>query len=341
MKPSNRKKIVLLTDFARGSYKVIGELYHSLLSPLYDVEHLHTPQNQEDRLALAKRFSSGIILHNTLGDGFVPLEGCYNIAIPHHEWSEYPTPWIGLLNKFDEIWTTTNHIRELLQRGGLKAPSFLLPPALDQENFIPKSDWEIYGKPSFLFVGESHFRKGNHLLIDGFLKAFPNPDMACLTIKTAPNCPWDSPREDIIVEKEEWSRDKLLAEYSRHDCFASASLGEGLGLPVAEAIMSELPICTNFWGGHKSLLCENSFVRMEHEEIPQPYSSDPKFYADGQKCSFSSPEEVKKSLLSFLALNPKKRESMSASAKQFFAERYGSPKAGIRIMERIEKIHGM
>jgi glycosyltransferase involved in cell wall biosynthesis len=329
-------KVLILTDLYRGSYRLLGDFYQSCLGEFGDVSQLPTPTSQKERDALD--CAGSLVLHNTLGEGFVPIRGCHNVAMPLHEWSEYPRDWINLLNQFDEIWTTTDHIRKLLERGGLKAPSFLLPPALDQENFIPKSDWKINGSPSFLFVGESHFRKGNHLLIHGYLKAFPSPDMARLTIKTSPDCQWSSPREDITLIKENWDRDRLLAEYPLHDCFVSASLGEGLGLPVAEAIMSELPICTNFWGGHKSLLCENSFVRIEHEEIFQPYSSDPKFYANGQKCSFSSPEEVKKSLLSFLALHPKQRQSMSASAKKSFVDRYGSPHAGVRIIERIEAI---
>ncbi len=338
MKPLSQKKVLLLTDFPRGSYKVIGELYHKMLSTLHDVEHLPTPQNHEDRAALAKRFSSGIVLHNTLGDGFVPLEGCYNIAIPHHEWSEYPERWIRLLNEFDEIWSTTEHVRHILERGDLKKPTFLLPPALDQEQFVRKQDWKTKETPSFLFIGEPHFRKGNHLLIHGYMQAFPTPEKARLTIKTSQDCQWDSPREDILVVKESWERERLLAEYSRHDCFVSASLGEGLGLPVAEAIMSGLPLCANFWGGHTSLLQKNNFVRIEHEEILQPYSSDPKFYAEGQKCAFSSPDEIKKALLQFLVLTPEQKERMSVSAREYFSKGYGSPQAKEKILNRISEI---
>tara|TARA_Y100000589_G_scaffold165114_2_gene156988 strand:- start:1653 stop:2675 length:1023 start_codon:yes stop_codon:yes gene_type:complete len=331
-------KVVLLSDQFRGSYHILGNLYERCLSGEREVTHLPSPQSKEEREALDCR--GAIVLHNTLGEGFVPIPGCHNVAMPLHEWSEYPHEWIGYLNKFDEIWTSTAHIREVLVRGGLKAPSFLLPPSLDQEDFVPKDDWKIEGKPSFLFIGEPHFRKGNHLLIHGYLKAFPNPDQARLTIKTSPGCPWGSPREDVTVIKEVWERERLLSEYRRHDCFVSASLGEGLGLPVAEAIMSGLPVCTNFWGGHESLLGEGCFVRMAHEEILQPFSSDPKFFAAGQKCAFSSPEQIKEALLGFLALRPGERQSMTASARKFLCERYGSPQAGQRILDRIKAIEG-
>ena len=330
--------MLILTDFHRGSYHIIGNLLYQVLSNLCNVEHIPTPQGNEQRKTLLNKFNPEIALHNTLGNEFVPLKNCYNIALPFHEWSEYPREWIKLLNQFDEVWTTTDHIKEVLKRSGLNVPVIKLPPALDDENFIPKNNWEIKEKPSFLFVGESHFRKGNHLLIDGYIKAFPSPDMACLTIKTSPNCPWDSPREDIIVIKEDWNRKKLLAEYSRHDCFVSASLGEGLGLPVAEAIMSKLPICTNFWGGHKSLLTTGGFIEIPHTEIIQPFTSDPAFYAENQKCAYSSPVRVKNALEQFLKTSPAERKKITHIAKNNFLMTYGRENALKNIESRLKGI---
>lgn len=329
-------KIVILSDLHRGSYNIFGNFYERCIKEFREVIHLPTPKSQKEKDALG--CTGSLVLHNTLGEGFVPIKGCHNVAMPLHEWSEYPHEWIGYLNEFDEIWASTDHIREVLVRGGLKATTFLLPPSLDHENFVPKNDWKIEGKPSFLFIGEPHFRKGNHLLIHGYMQAFPTPEKARLTIKTSQDCQWDSPREDILVVKESWERERLLAEYSRHDCFVSASLGEGLGLPVAEAIMSGLPVCANFWGGHTSLLQKNNFVRIEHEEILQPYSSDPKFYAEGQKCAFSSPDEVKKALLQFLALTPEQKERVTVSAREYLSKRYGSPQAKEKILNRISEI---
>ena len=331
------KKVLILTDLYRGSYRLLGDFYHSCLREFSDVSQAPTPTSQKERNALNCRGS--VVIHNTLGDGFVPIRGCYNVAMPLHEWSEYPRRWIGKLNLFDEIWTSTNHIRELLQRGGLKVPSFLLPPALDYENFIPKNNWKIKEKPSFLFVGEPHFRKGHHLLIQGFMKEFPEAGSALLTIKTSTSCDWDSPRDDIILIKEKWSREKLLKEYTKHDCFISASLAEGLGLPIAEAIMAELPICTNFWGGHKSLLTRNGFIEIPHEEIIQPFTSDPAFYAENQKCAYSSPENIKNTIKKFLKTSQTERKEMTQIAKKKFLKTYGRANALKNIESRLVEIN--
>jgi len=332
-------KISILTDFHRGSYAIIGQLFERSLSGLCSVNHRATPRNKIEREVAYQELKKSIIVHNTLGDGFVPLQNCYNIALPAHEWSQFPQKWIERLNQFDEVWTTTDHVKNLLHECGLKVPCLKLPPALDIENISSKNDWEIKNKPRFLAVGEPHFRKGHHLLMSGFEKAFPEVGQAQLTIKTYPSCNWVSPRKDIKVIKEDWPREKLLAEYAKHDCFVSTSLAEGLGLPIAEAIMAELPICTNFWGGHKSLLTPGGFFEIAHEEIIQPFTSDPAFYAEDQKCAYSSPKEVCLALQKFLKSTLNDRKNKVKVAKKHFLQHYGSSTTHANLHQRIEEIN--
>ena len=330
---------LILTDFHRGSYEIIGKLFQDTLKNIGEVEHVPTPTNLKERAIHSKRALGGVVFHNTLGESFITLDGYYNIALPAHEWSEYPMNWIKLLNQFDEVWTTTDHVLEVLKRGGLNVPIFKLPPALDTESIPTKQNWNLSEKPKFFFVGEPHFRKGHHLLMQGFMKAFPETGSALLTIKTSPSCEWKSPRDDIILIKEEWSREKLLAEYENHDCFVSTSLAEGLGLPIAEAIMAELPVCTNFWGGHKSLLTGGGFIEIPHEEIIQPFTSDPAFYAENQKCAYSSPVRVKNALEQFLKTTPAERKEIARIAKNNFLKTYGRENALKNIESRLVKIN--
>ena len=329
---------IILTDFHRGSYKIIGELFSQSLCKFGNVTHHPTFSTNKLPKEISCNDTSSITLHNTLGDNFIPIDNCYNIAMPLHEWSEYPREWIKLLNQFDEVWTTTDHILQVLVRGGLTAPVFKLPPALDSEDIPEKKNWNISEKPKFYFIGEPHFRKGHHLLMKGFMKAFPEAGSALLTIKTSPSCDWDSPRDDIILIKEKWSREELLSEYANHDCFISASLAEGLGLPIAEAIMSGLPVCTNFWGGHKSLLTSGGFHEIPHKEIIQPFTSNPAFYAEDQKCAYSSSSNISKSIEKFIKTKESDREEMVKLAKKYFLQNYGSKVTLRNIKKRLEEI---
>jgi glycosyltransferase involved in cell wall biosynthesis len=329
-------KISILNDYHRGSYHILGELYNSILSTQHEVTMMATPSSESDRAKL--RGLSDIYIHNTLGDAFIPISDSYNIALPAHEWSEFPSPWIDLLTKYDEVWTTTNHVKSLLLRGSLTVPIFKLPPDLITESIPIKTNWNNHSPIRFYFVGEPHFRKGHHLLMQGFMKAFPTVGQAQLTIKTSPSCEWESPREDIILIKEFWDRDKLMAEYAKHDCFVSASLAEGLGLPIAEAIKARLPICTNYWGGHRDLVTEESFIEIPHDEVIQPFTSNPKFYSEDQKCAYSSPENIKYALQQFCELSPEQKSEMTSRAYSHLESNYGHNICSNQLKKRLEEI---
>jgi len=331
------KKITIIADLFRGSYKEIAELYYELLKNDYLVKLIETPRNPSDREKLSSS-NSDIYLHITIGDDFIPITGGYNIAQPWHEWTLYPTNWIKLLNEFDEIWTASEYVKNLLLDSQLTRPAYLIPPSLENEKIPQKTNWEITNQKNFFFIGEPHFRKGHHFLINGFLNAFPECNKAKLTIKTSAKCHWNSPREDIILIKEKWSRKRLLREYARHDCFISASLGEGLGLPLAEAIMAGLPVCTNFWGGHKSIVKSGGFVEIKHEEIIQPFTSNPAFYSEGQKCAYSSPQEIAKSIKVFINTSMSERKKMAFAAKKNFLKTYGRENTLKNIHSRILEI---
>jgi glycosyltransferase involved in cell wall biosynthesis len=326
---------LILTDFHRGSFKVIGDCWAKTLSKYGKVTHLQTPQTEAQRNDISNCFSNTIVFHNTLGHGFVPIKNCHNIALPAHEWSRCPIEWVKLLEVYDQIWVTTSHVQEILKNSGLKKRAEIIPPILYDEDSPEKDSWQFHNKINFLFIGEPHFRKGHHFLMEGYMQAFPKADKATLTIKTSPSCEWQSPREDIFIIKEFWERDKLLDEYRKHDCFLSASLGEGLGLPVLEAINSLLPICTNYWGGHISLLKMGYFFEIKHEEIIQPFTSDPAFYAERQKCAYSSPKDIKEAILQFCKSNAIYRESVAKNAKKYLIENYGSKSVYNRISKSL------
>ena len=129
-----------------------------------------------------------------------------------------------------------------------------------------------------------------------------------------------------------------MSEYAQQDCFVSASLGEGLGLPIAEAIMSELPVCTNFWGGHQSLLNKGSFIEITHQETLQPFTSDPEFYAEDQKCAYSSPDAIRQAMLEFQTLNSKQKQNITRTAKESFLQVYGSEATNTKISNRLVEI---
>lgn len=341
--PSLQLPVTILTDFPLGSYAVIGHLYRNTIERGgLQVRELTYPPNEESRKKIAEELAGHVIFHNTIGPSFYPIDGAYNIALPAHEWSRYPQAWADTLNRFNEVWVTTDFVRSLLLVSGVTCAIHVLPPALDVDPIQKKTDWKPKAPFRFLAIGEAHFRKGFHLLMKGFLRAFSSPGEAELYIKTSPSCDWRAPREDIVISPKFLPRDELLGMYRNFDAYVTTSLGEGLGLPVAEAIFSRLPVAASFWGGHTSLLVHDSsapgFFPIPFEETAQIFCSNPEYYAEGQTCAYSSPESVAKTFRRIVESSDEERQAMTKRALEHIKIVYSLDSATAPVVERISKI---
>jgi glycosyltransferase involved in cell wall biosynthesis len=327
--------VTLLTDFARGSYEVIGRLYQLTFEGAgVAVTQEPIPASAEEREKAAERLAGKIVLHNTIGPLFHPLPRSFNIALPHHEWSRYPKGWVDTLNRFDEVWATSDFVMEIMRESGVKPPILFMPPALDADAVPQKTEWEAGAPFRFYSCGEAHFRKGFHLLMEGFMEAFPKPGVARLVIKTSQSLKWTPLREDIEIVTQWMTRDGLLADYKNHDAYVSASLGEGLGLPLAEAALAGLPVTANFWGGHESLLVEGGFFKIESSVVDQFFCSDPSYFAKGQKCALSTPQMIAEALRRVYKSTPEERRTMAGFARERVKSRYGMAVCAERLRNR-------
>lgn len=329
----------ILSDRQRLSYRIVGQLRQRQFERLgYAVREVQTPETAADRNALADVCRGGLVLHNTLGFLMMPLRGCLNVALPGHEWDRYPPRWVNLLNAFDQVWAYSTHIAETLVRSGVLRPVIYLPLPVDTESVLEKTSYNTVGPFRMLSCGEPHFRKGFHLLILGFQKAFPQTGEATLTIKTSPGCVWNPPREDIEILSEHLSREDLLSLYHRFDAYVTASLAEGLGMPVAEAIMAGLPVAANQWGGHRDLLAEGGFFPIPYAEVEQPFCSDPDFYTEGQRCALSSPQGIAETLHTMACASPSERAAKAIQARMTLMKKFSFDRTSAMLDQGIKNL---
>ena len=325
-------KATILTEPKRQSYSIMAaNLRRTLRRTGVAVVVRRLPSSGREREATARACAGQVVFHSTIGPLFAPIDGCVNVALPHHEWSRYPSGWAQRLNRFDAVWTASRFVARVLRACGVAAPVSFVPPALDLESIPRKSGWTARRPFRFLACGEPHFRKGFHLLIAGFLEAFPKTGKATLTIKTSPACAWDSPRADIEIVARRLSRPSLLAMYRSFDACASASLGEGLDLPAAEAILAGLPVVMNRWGGRGDLLAPGAHVDVAYRVMDEPFASQPSYYAAGQQCAFSSPAQVADALRRTVEMTAAGRSRMAAAARKHLIEVYGTQAASARL----------
>ena len=328
------RPIVILTESTVASYGVIGTLYQETFRAMgIDSTLLPYPTDRAPRVP-----RGAIVLHNTLGFRFAPVAGAINVAVPYHEWSRYPPEWSARLSGFDDVWAASTYLETVLRKSGVTSPVRFAPPALDLRPPRAKSSWKPHRPFRFLFVGAPHFRKGHHLLIEGFRSVVGSGAAATLTIKTSPDCPWTVGDRGIRVIAERWPLDRLWRVYRAHDAFVSASLGEGLGLGVAEAMLARLPVATNRWGGHTNLVAPGGYVRIPHRLVPQPFCSQPDFYAPGQQCALSSPDSVASAMEAMLAMRAPAREEQAECAHAHVVSRFGFSAASVRLHDALGRL---
>jgi len=327
--------VLILNDPVLASHDVIARLYAESIAAVGQPVTVESFGNGGTKPGDAR-----VALHVTVGPRFDRLPGMRNVAVVHHEWSRYPARWVERLEAFDEVWVTSDHTADVLQASGLGAVAAFVPPALDIEPRAPKTTWEAHRPFRFVACGEAHFRKGFHLLLDGFCRAFPEVGEATLTIKTTAGCAWESPRPDVMFITAHLSPEALNELYRKSDVLVSASLGEGLGLPLAEAMLVGLPVAANCWGGHRSLVTRGGVFEIPYRLVDQVFSSTPAYYAPGQQCAFSDPEAIAGVLRTAATSSSHTRKAMALRAKEALVARYGVVAALPRIHERVQSRTG-
>jgi glycosyltransferase involved in cell wall biosynthesis len=326
---------VFLVDRDRGSYVRAADLYVSAFRAAgIEVESRDYGTRPAD--SLRGRW----VVHHTIGPLFRRVEGAFNTAVVFHEWSRYPGPWLETLNRFETLWAPSRHVSDVLLSSGATTKVRYVPPPVALENSDGKQSWHAKAPFRFLSVGEPHFRKGFHLLIAGYLAAFPEEGEAELTLKVSSSCDWQSPRADIRFLRDRLSRSELDALFTSHDAYVTASLGEGLGLPLAEAILALLPAAANWWGGHRDIVRRDDFWEIAHDELPQAFCSQPSFYAAGQQCAYSSPDHIAAVLRAVVGAEPAERERRARRARAAVHETHGLQRVAAYVREHVPSGQG-
>jgi predicted SAM-dependent methyltransferase/glycosyltransferase involved in cell wall biosynthesis len=132
---------------------------------------------------------------------------------------------------------------------------YLTPLSVNHTVFRPMPHWRQEGLDqfTFMFVGSFSFRKGVDLLIQAFFEEF-SPQEAHLKL----HCPGANPERTVDFIKKalkvktlpknmslstQYTTSAWLNRYyNRVDAFVSLTRGEGWGLPIAEAMLCELPV---------------------------------------------------------------------------------------------------
>ncbi len=181
------------------------------------------------------------------------------------EESGLPVDWVAHFNKeLDLITTVSRYVAKVLVDNGVKVPIAVVGNGAEhfgnrRHQRVPAQ--QANGRFRFLHVSSGFPRKGIDTLLEAWGRAFKYRDTVALVLKTFSNehndvraelnrlrakYPQHAPVELIDEDVDEEAMAQL---YDSCDALVAPSRGEGFGLPLAEAMLNNMPVITTGHGG--------------------------------------------------------------------------------------------
>lgn len=233
------------------------------------------------------------LLHWSIASEFSGRQG-HRQAIGHciFETNALLQDFVQGCNRMDRLIVPSQFHYDAFERAGVRVPMAVIPEGVDPERFTPHGPGlpKIPKRFSFLFVSQLSYRKSFDLVLRAFLELFAGRDDVQLLLRCYMH---DGSPKDLqqvrdfirIFREEEMGGLKSgyvyllgnVADLYMPQLYRSAQVllapfrGEGWGLPITEALSSELPVIATAWGGPMAYLNKDiaTLLSYQLEAIPQ------------------------------------------------------------------------
>jgi glycosyltransferase involved in cell wall biosynthesis len=210
---------------------------------------------------------------------------------------------IGILDMYDEIWTTSTFCKQAFDECGIKKKILVVPGAIDIDEFIDIKPINITSQTkSFVFMSvfNWNYRKGADALIRAYCQAFSGSDDVSLILvcrKKRISGPASGVRDEIEKEiakssssnpphimrvTKEINEIQLAELYRSCNAFVLPSRGEGYGLPYLEASLCGLPVIGTKVSAIKDILSSDNSLLVDIDSIKKvPSNATGCYFWDG------------------------------------------------------------
>lgn len=188
---------------------------------------------------------------------YYQLNNAYNVGYTPWESTKIPSGWLYNMNVCNEIWTTSNFVKDVYIQNGIKNNIYVIPHGISEDFSIVER--ELVNKFNFLHVGGDSKRKNAQLVVDAFLELFDGDDNYQLILKYNDFCYAEiylngrlvqaTEHPQIIGIPEIFSNEDMVKLYQKCHCMVYPTSGEGFGMIPFEAMATGMPtIVTNLTG---------------------------------------------------------------------------------------------
>jgi len=271
----------------------------------------------------------------------------YNIAYWLWELPEFPQEWLYTFKLFDEIWTPSHFITEILKKYTDK-PVYTMPYGLCTPRTDESFDREYFGLPKdiFLFMisydGNSvSARKNPEGSVRAYVKAFSPEDTSVgLVIKATHESSIGLERmramlsgyPNIYILTESYSKEEFNSLVSCVDVYVSLHRAEGFGLVMAEAMLLGTPVIATNWSANTEFMDRETACMVNAEVVPLEQDYPPYHAGD----HWAQPDEEQASQwMRRLCQDAPYREKLASAAKTRLEFEFSPQRAGQAMKKRL------
>lgn len=190
----------------------------------------------------------GILMGYPSGFQHFGVMGQYGprLALCMFESTVIPPDWVDPLNRCGAVVVPTRWLVNVFRDCGVKIPIHVVPLGVSESHqYKVRRQKKVF---RIVAIGDRGRRKGSHIALFAFAKAFADDLSAELVIKTL-HYPFKMSNPNIRLINRPYTNAQMVALYRSADLFVFPTAGEGFGLPPREAAATgALSIATD-WGG--------------------------------------------------------------------------------------------
>jgi glycosyltransferase involved in cell wall biosynthesis len=280
--------------------------------------------------------------------GHERFKGRFNIGLWYWELVDIIPEWAPAFKCIDELWVTTNYIRDnMLQCSSVPVHKVTIPILIDFQKVRSSREEFQLPKDVFLFVfafdqNSVMARKNPIAVIDAYRKAFGNRKDVGLVIKTIngdkqPECE-KTLREltqglNTFFFDGEMERYQSFSLYACCDSFVSLHRAEGLGLAIAEAMLLSKPVIATGYSGNMEFMNHTNSMPVQYKLVE--IQEDQTVYRKGQWWAEPDIDDAAK-CMTVLVADRALCADMGAKAKLHIETHFSAEKSGHSMRSRID-----